>query len=278
MKFRKFSLNEMNEYDLDDIAISKLDLTYSNVSSKNKIDLYLPKNVKGNVPVLVFVHSGGFFKSDKRRHISALLNGLLLGYAVASINFRLNDEVLYPDSRKDAIDALNFLSKQEGIDKDKIVLWGEAYGSYLILDIVSNHLAELELCPCGVIDMYGATNLVDFHQYKIDTNQELIVRGRENDFNTFGEDFEILMNESYFLDSIADCDIPIFIIHGEKDEICPSRYSRDLEKVLKENNKKYEAHFIKDMGHGIDDFDKDEYNTLIYNFIKKTLEEVEGNR
>ncbi|MGX5820176.1 alpha/beta hydrolase [Chitinophaga lutea] len=60
----------------------------TDTSSDRLLDLYLPA-VKGKVPVLVFVHGGGFSGGDKQQ-IRSLCNKIAsYGIAVASINYRL---------------------------------------------------------------------------------------------------------------------------------------------------------------------------------------------
>lgn len=270
MELRIF--NECNgKYNVTDLATVHDDIIYDTKSEKNKLDLYIPLEKKEKYPLLVFIHSGGFFKSDKGRHLSNILNGLLFGYAVASINFRLNDETRYPGSREDAINALNFLAKQKNIDETNIIIWGESYGSYMALDISINHKKELNFVPAGIVDMYCATDLIDFHKHKINTKQELIVRGKENDYHTFGDDLEAGIRESSFIENITGKEPPIFIIHGEKDDIIPIRYSYELEKRLIEKENRYEAHYIKELGHGIDCYADPKYNQLVFDFIRKCI-------
>ncbi|MBR4471772.1 MAG: prolyl oligopeptidase family serine peptidase [Erysipelotrichaceae bacterium] len=272
MELRVFH-EENGRYDIDDVGKGYYDISYAERSEKNRYDLYLPNKEKESYPLLVFLHSGGFFKSDKSRHLSNILNGLLFDYAVASINFRLNDETRYQGSRRDAIDALNHLAAREEIDKNKAILWGESYGSYLALDIVVNHPQELDFSPAGVIDMYCATDLLDFHEHKIRNHQELMVEGKENDYRTFGDNLEEGIGESRFLDHITGNEPPIFIIHGMKDEIIPIRYSYQLEEVLKEKRSRHEVHYIEELGHGIDSYALPQYNKLVFDFIRKQLGE-----
>ena len=270
MELRIFNEIE-GKYDIDGIGNVIYDIAYSDISEKNKLDLYLPYEKKEYYPLLVFIHSGGFFKSDKKRHLSNILNGLLFGYAVASVNYRLNDETFYNGSRDDVIQALNYLSYLKNIDEKKILIWGESYGSYLALDIVVNHSDKLNFVPIGIIDMYCATDLMDFHQYKIEQNQEIMIRGKENDYHTFGDDLEKGIKESSFMEHFKGNEPPILIIHGLKDDIIPVRYSYALEKVLKQKKIEYEAHYLENMGHGIDNYADPEYNSIVFNFILKQM-------
>lgn len=272
MEFRIFH-EENGNYDINECGFMIPDIVYADRSDKNKLDLFLPHTNKEKYPLLVFLHSGGFFKSDKRRHLSNIMNGLLFDYAVASINFRLNDETLYPGSRRDAVDALNFLAGRDDIDEKRIILWGESYGSYLALDITINHSDELSFHPAGIIDMYCAVDLLDFHQYKIDHDQRIMVNGIDNDVLTFGEDLEKGIRESSFIGNITGDEPPIFIIHGMRDDVIPIRYSYQLEEALKEKGNAYEAHYIEELGHGIDSYAEPKYNKLVFDFINHNLGE-----
>ena len=98
------------------------DISYADRSENNKLDLYLPAEKKEKYPLAVFVHGGAFVKSSRSRHLSNILNCLLYGYAVASIDYRFNNEVTYPEIRRDCIDAFNYLANRPEIDSEKIVL------------------------------------------------------------------------------------------------------------------------------------------------------------
>lgn len=272
MELRLFKQFPDGTYDISDLAIATYDIPYADRSNKNKLDLYLPKAAQPSYPLVVFVHSGGFFKSDKARHLSNILNCLLYGYAVSSVNFRLNDETPYFGSRTDFIDALNFLAAREEIDSERILLWGESYGSYLALDVVVNHPMKLTFKPRGVIDMACAVDLNDFHQHKKAAGQELIVRGVDNDiltFNAGGEYLTEAIKSTSFIEHFTGDEPPICILHGEEDEIVPVRYSLLLDQILTDKGIEHETHIIPGGFHGIDHYAAPEYNRLIIDFIRK---------
>ena len=60
---------------------------------------------------------------------------------------------------------------------------------------------------------------------------------------------------------------PIFISHGEKDEVIPIRSFFNAKEFLNSNNCKFESHILAQDGHNI----SPETITLLQNFIKKIL-------
>src|SRR5690242_16835508 len=63
---------------------------------KHLLDIYLPAGAKGNLPLVVFIHGGGWISNDKYADmgympntVAAMLNN---GMAVASIDYRFATE------------------------------------------------------------------------------------------------------------------------------------------------------------------------------------------
>lgn len=65
-------------------------VAYSDTSSDRTLDLYLPVS-KGNssIPVVMFIHGGGFSGGDKKSMETLCKKLSAFGYAVVSINYRL---------------------------------------------------------------------------------------------------------------------------------------------------------------------------------------------
>ena len=71
------------------------DLAYATVSAAEKLDLYLPEG-DGPFPLVLLVHGGAFLMGDKAAGdaTTGVDQLLSLGYAVASVNYRLSGEAL----------------------------------------------------------------------------------------------------------------------------------------------------------------------------------------
>ena len=189
MKYKEYQLAD-GVYDLQGDGQLFADICYKSASEKNKLDLYMPSVKKEKYPVVVFIHGGGFIQSDKSRHLSGILNVLQDGYAVVSVNYRLNNEMIYPENLQDCIDALTFLgenSKKFNLDNRKIVLWGETHGGFLASAIGIQYHTTVNYKIAGVISFYAPIDLYAFHQYQISSNQLMKMGDRIADEVSFGK-------------------------------------------------------------------------------------------
>jgi acetyl esterase/lipase len=121
--------------DTSRIARKWLDLAYGNESPSQRLDLYLPDQGEGPFPVIVAIHGGAFLGGDKDEdQISPMLGGLQRGYAVASINYRLSGEAVFPALVQDCKSAVRFLRANASsyhLNPERIGAWGGSAGGYL---------------------------------------------------------------------------------------------------------------------------------------------------
>lgn len=134
------------------VAPTYADLVYASLSLAQKLDLYIPTSGSGPFPVVIMIHGGGFMMGDKSD--GAGLTGvdqlLASGYAVASINYRLSSEAIYPAQIFDAKAAVRFLRANADkylLNPDKFGAWGASAGGNLV---------SLLGTTCGVAELEGA--------------------------------------------------------------------------------------------------------------------------
>lgn len=99
---------------------------------KQKLDLFRPATAASKVPVLLFVHGGGWSIGDKRTGTSdkpAHFTGQ--GWAFASTNYRLVPQATVEQQAADIAAAIAMLRRQPGLDPDRIVLMGHSAGAHL---------------------------------------------------------------------------------------------------------------------------------------------------
>ncbi len=132
---------EQQLLDVSDMKNTYVDLPYAITSNSQKLDLYLPENSKELVPVILHVHGGAFRGGDKRDdQVKVWLDGINRGYAVASINYRMSGEEIFPAAVIDCKAAIRYLKRNAekfGIDKNKIAVVGGSAGGNLVLMIAT---------------------------------------------------------------------------------------------------------------------------------------------
>src|SRR5262249_24554280 len=124
------------------------------------MDLYQPSHSHKRLPVVLEVHSGSWQSGD-RAEFPALSRYLAArGYVVASVDYRLAPQAIFPAQRDDIFSAIRYLKNHStdlGLDKDRFVLLGRSAGGQLAL---SAAYAEKDPVIKGVIVFYAPNDLV----------------------------------------------------------------------------------------------------------------------
>ena len=128
------------------------------------LDLYLP--AARPCPVVVWIHGGAFLMGDRRLLPPLLQRADLFrrlpaeGIAVASIDYRLSSEAVFPAQLHDVKAAIRWVrarGPEIGIDPDRIGVWGESAGGHLAaMATLTSNIAELE----GSIGLTGGSSAV----------------------------------------------------------------------------------------------------------------------
>lgn len=116
-------------------ATEHRDLVYATNPRALRLDLYTPAATPP-FPVILWVHGGGWQSGN--RSLSAghpALRQRDRGYAVASIEYRLSGEAIFPAQIHDAKAALRWLRANAttyGLDPSRIAAWGSSAGGHLV--------------------------------------------------------------------------------------------------------------------------------------------------
>ncbi|HNR31165.1 MAG TPA: alpha/beta hydrolase [Candidatus Hydrogenedentes bacterium] len=112
-------------------AVKHADLRYG-PHARNVLDLYLPKDAAKPMPLVVFIHGGGFIDGDKGNVSPIILNQCLRrGAAVAAINYRFITTDPFPASLHDAARAVQYLrhnAAKHQIDPKRFAAFGGSAG------------------------------------------------------------------------------------------------------------------------------------------------------
>ena len=194
-----------NTQNLVNMAPTYKDVLVATVKNDNgenrdlRMNVFVPKTNNKKVPLLVFVHGGGWAMGDyqgddKSNNNQVNLTGQTVnqmstdnqssykifkgilnnGIAFASIDYRLNSEAKFPAQIFDVKGAIRFLrahADEYGIDSERIAIAGTSAGAHLAtLLATTNNISELEGTVGGnlnysskvmaCIDFYGPTDLL----------------------------------------------------------------------------------------------------------------------
>jgi acetyl esterase/lipase len=99
-----------------------------------ELDLYRPLGSPGPFPCVVWIHGGGWIQGDKADGAADAQNLTSYGFAVASINYRLSAQALWPAQIHDCKAAVRFLRANAallGLDPARIGAFGVSVGAQL---------------------------------------------------------------------------------------------------------------------------------------------------
>ncbi len=111
------------------------DLVYSQTGGVDRLaDLYLPQGLHGLIPVIVWVHGGGWRFGDRKLAPDLSRWFAERGFAIVSFDYRLSDEVKFPEPVVDVKTAVRWvrsIAAEYSLDPEAIGLWGSSAGGHL---------------------------------------------------------------------------------------------------------------------------------------------------
>ena len=247
------------------------------------LDLRLPADVE-NPPLVMHIHGGGWQNGDRYRNRVAWLVGH--GYAVASIEYRLSHEALFPAQIHDCKGALRWLRVNAGTygyDASRVVVTGTSAGGHLAaLMGSSGGVAALEgetggnpdqsSRVQGVIDYYGPSDFV--------------MRSRNQPSKTDEPDggvYRLLggpVRENLEMAKVASpvtyldkTDPPFLIFHGDRDKVVFHDQSELLEERCRAAGVDVHLEIVEGAGHGWNRNAHEE--KLVLDFLEKIFAGVD---
>lgn len=254
---------------------------------KHLLDIYLPADAKekrpsGGIPLVVFVHGGGWIGNDKTADIgymgntvSALINN---GIAIASIDYRWATQATFPAQIQDCNRAVSFLydnADKYGLDKNRIALMGFSAGGHLasLQGLSNNNKVDAFFMPNtskkfkfkAVVDFYGPAELILFPGAEDAKSPEGLLIGAAP---IARPDLAKIASPTTYVDKT---DPPFLLIHGEKDNLVAPRHSQLLSSWLTTNGVKNELIIVKNAPHFGKMFDVEEIKSKVVAFLTAEL-------
>ena len=268
------------------------DLAYATISDTQKLDLYIPTTGNGPFPVVIMVHGGGFMFGDKAD--GAGLTGvdqlLAAGYAVASINYRLSGEAIYPAQIYDAKAAARFLranAETYNLNPDKFGAWGASAGGNLVSLLGTTcGVTELEgdlgnndqsSCVQAVVDWFGPIDFLKMQEQYEGTGCSSSTNDASSpESKLIGAAIQTVPDKVALtnpMNYITADDAPFFIENGTADCNIPPVQNKNLAEALSAVIGADMVTYVslEGAGHGGSQFETDENLKLVIGFLNTYL-------
>ncbi len=249
-----------------------IDLAYGTEHIQQRLDLYLPVGFDHELhPVLVWIHGGGWETGDKSELPWSRVGPMVgRGFAVASINYRLTGEGVWPDPLHDCKGAMRWLRANAAnydLDPDRIASWGGSAGGHLSAMLgVTGDVPGLEGQVGGNEEYSSAVNAAVVYCPAVDfftlgaafepclspASQMLgVCLGQVIDHQDDPEwaDEVELVTQAGALVHASEVDPPFDISHGLLDQIHPWQQSQMLYDELLTRRVPASLRLVEDQGH-----------------------------
>jgi acetyl esterase/lipase len=220
---------------------------------RNRLDLYLPEKAAGALPLVVWIHGGGWTAGDKAP--CPLVWLVPKGYVVASINYRFlkhGDPPAQIEDSKAAIRWLRANASKYHIDPTRVGVAGASAGGYLVALLgTAGDAKDLEgkggnpdqsSRVQAVLDIFGPTRI------------------RNGD-----------AKRDNVLTYVRKDNPPFLIVHGDADKTVPLAASERLTEALKKAGVEVNLVVMKGAGHGGPQFSDEAAQKLYVEFFEKHL-------
>lgn len=251
------------------------------------LDVYEPdvaaSHVTGSArPLIIWIHGGGWYSGDKSAPPGMAL--LPRGYVVASINYRLSSEALFPAQIFDCKAAIRFLranAREFNIDPSRIGVWGDSAGGQLAALLgTTNGRAEYEgsegtlgvsSSVQAVCDWFGPSDFLQAADVRLTSQRSVNL--------LFGGKVSAHTAAAMFASPAEQVGraplVPFLIMHGELDSMVPAHQSQILYQKLQLAGAPAKLVILPNSGHGNGWFRSQKDLAMVYDFFDRCFRKVQ---
>lgn len=257
-----------------------------------KLELLVPQ-AASPVPVVVWIHGGGWF-SGSRLPIPAGVAALCSrGYAVASVDYRLSDTALWPAQIQDVKGAVRWLRARAAtynLDPDRFAAWGSSAGAHLASMLgtagdqetvtIGNETVDLagDIGEIGgssrvqaVVSWYGYGDFLQMNFYPSTQNHDTNGSPESRLVGDWIQRVPERVATASPVTFASPGDPPFLVMHGTLDDLVPFNQSELLVDALRLNGVRVSWVPVPNGGHGNSAFNTPESYQTVYSFLAGEL-------
>lgn len=264
------------------LADTQTDIEYARVGETSlKLDLHRPPGE--NPPLIVYVHGGGWRAGSKEDVPIADLYDK--GFAIASVDYRLSTQAVFPAQVHDIKAAIRFLRANAGVfhlNASKIAIIGSSAGGHLAALVgVSNGSPDLEgkvgehLDQSSdvqvIVSFFGASNLETILSQSTPKGRDFRIPALKLLLGDTPDKKPELAKLASPVTHLDKHDPPLLLIHGDADPQMPPQQSQELAKAYESLGLPVTLILLPGSLHGGAEFYDEERTGIVAKFLDKVL-------
>ncbi len=263
-------------------AETQTDIEYARIGGLAlKLDLHLPKTA--NPPLIVYVHGGAWRAGSKSDvPIAKLLDH---GFAIASVDYRLSTQAVFPVQIHDLKAAIRFLrAKSElfHLNTSRIAIIGSSAGGHLAALVgvtngnkvlegtIGEHLDQSSEVQC-IVSLFGASNLQTILSQSTEFGLKMRVPALQLLLGGTPDEKPDLAKLASPVAHLDSNDPPLLLIHGDADPQMPHQQSAEFAKAYEARGLPVKFITLPGSKHGGDEFYDMERTEIVARFLQSHL-------
>jgi triacylglycerol lipase len=223
-----------------------------------KADIYQPRD-EAPCPAVVMIHGGAWLSGSKIQVAHHAMRIAKRGYVVMAINYRLAPKYTFPAQIDDCRAAVQWIrrnSQAYRVDPSRVAAYGYSAGGHLACLLGTSENKDRDALQGGQVRI-GENPMESVRV------QAVVAGGAPCEFRLLPDDSKFLsfwlggtraerpeLYEAASPTTFASADDPpVFLFHGERDQLVPSSNPQFLKVALEKAGVPVEMHVVKDAGH-----------------------------
>ncbi|MDR1192738.1 MAG: alpha/beta hydrolase [Peptococcaceae bacterium] len=231
------------------------------------------------LPLLIWVGGGAYRNSAPLLYAPKLTRFALSGYVVASVQYRVSSEGLFPAQIQDVKQSIRFLRQhagQYGIDPERVAIGGDSAGGHLatlaglgagVKAFESDEWPDADDSVKAVINWYGGGDLEPRLREGMTPEEKTLpftlLLGGDIEEKT---ELARLASPSNYITAGAP---PFLIMHGSEDTLVPLDRGEALYDRLIGAGARAELYILDGAGHGTAEFAQPEIQEIMLGFLRR---------
>ena len=225
---------------------AEYDVVYDeNMPDSGRADIYMPAQPTGKMPVMMYIHGGGFVAGDKHYRRYWCAQFAKMGFCVFNVNYALCPKYYVHTAIHQTVHAVQWIEQQaeeRGLDLSLFIISGDSAGGYLASETAAiinkpdlherfgytgkAHIDNAILIS-GLYDLTALMNRPD--TFKLNNRMcYTMCKLNISELNTY-EYYDVIEPIKLMDENFPDC----FLVYAEKDVFCAGQ-GELLEKRLRE--------------------------------------------